>query len=118
MQSHSDEAVTAALARCRAVASVAKALASEMRLRILDVLRKRRYCTVGKLAKAIGVDASTVSQHVAILRRAGLVRSEKKDQWVICEVTPAGRRALDCCKQMMECVVERSRHGGSRGHCR
>ena len=100
------------------MAPVAKALASEMRLRILDVLRKRRYCTVGKLAKAIGVDASTVSQHVAILRRAGLVRSEKKDQWVICEVTPAGRRALDCCKQMMECVVERSRHGGSRGHCR
>ena len=95
-----------------------KALASEMRLRILDMLRRRTSCTVGDLAKVIGADCSTASQHVAILRRAGLVRSEKKDQWVICEVTPAGRRALDCCKQMVECVVERSRHGGSRGHCR
>jgi len=105
MQSHSDEAVTAALARCRVVAPVTKALASEMRLRILDVLRKRTSCTVGKLAKAIGVDASTVSQHVAILRRAGLVQSEKKASWVACGITPAGRRVLDCCEQMVECMA-------------
>jgi len=105
MQSHSDEAVTAALARCRVVAPVTKALASEMRLRILDVLRKRTSCTVGKLAKVIGADCSTASQHVAILRRAGLVRSEKRAAWVVCEVTPTGRRVLDCCERVVNCMA-------------
>ncbi|MCX5653154.1 MAG: metalloregulator ArsR/SmtB family transcription factor [Planctomycetota bacterium] len=78
------------------MAPVAKALASEVRLRILDVLRERKSCTAGDLAAAIGVDASTVSQHVAILRHAGLVQSEKKAAWVVCRTTPAGRRVLDC----------------------
>jgi len=104
-QSHSHKAEAAALARCRGVSTVMKALASEMRLRILDMLRRRTSCTVGDLAKVIGADCSTASQHVAILRRAGLVRSEKKDQWVICEVTPTGRRVLDCCEQMVGCMA-------------
>jgi len=106
-KSHSDIAAVTALARCRAVAPVTKALALEMRLRILDVLQERTSCTVGDLAQEIGADCSTASQHLAILRRVGLVRNEKKDQWVLCEVTPAGRRVLDCCERVANCVAAR-----------
>jgi DNA-binding transcriptional ArsR family regulator len=95
-----------------------KALASEMRLRILDVLRERESCTVGRLAKVIGADCSTASQHMAILRRAGLVRSEKRAAWVVCEVTPAGRRVLDCCEHMVECMARRELRFGSQATLR
>ncbi len=58
-------------------ALVIKSLAHPARLIIVDRLRNRSVC-VRELTKAVGCDISTVSQHLAVLRRAGIVASEKK----------------------------------------
>lgn len=57
-----------------------KALADANRMKILVMLLNSDLC-VGALAKCVGVSKSAVSQHLRILRKAGLVRGEKRGYW-------------------------------------
>ena len=57
-----------------------KALADETRLNILRMLLTGDLC-VGALAKHLGISKPAVSQHLQKLRRAGLVRGEKRGYW-------------------------------------
>ena len=57
-----------------------KALADENRLRIIKILAKSDLC-VGALAGRLGISKPAVSQHLKILRQAGLVRGEKRGYW-------------------------------------
>jgi predicted transcriptional regulator len=52
-----------------------KALASEPRLRILNLLGQRLY-NVGEIASALGMHVSTATLHVAALEEAGLIATE------------------------------------------
>jgi ArsR family transcriptional regulator len=57
-------------------AEVLKTLASPRRLEILHELA-RGPIEVGRLAKAIGASQPNVSQHLAVLRAAGVVEAER-----------------------------------------
>ena len=57
-----------------------KALADERRLEILRKLLNSDLC-VGALARHLGVSKPAVSQHLQILRKAGLVLGEKRGYW-------------------------------------
>ncbi len=57
-----------------------KALADENRLRILQMLINGDLC-VGALANQLGISKPAVSQHLQILRKAGLVKGEKRGYW-------------------------------------
>jgi ArsR family transcriptional regulator len=57
-----------------------KALADEKRLKILHMLIANDLC-VGALAKQLGISKPAVSQHLQILRKAGLVKGEKRGYW-------------------------------------
>lgn len=57
-----------------------KALADEKRLKILHMLMANDLC-VGALSKHLGVSKPAVSQHLQILRKAGLVTGEKRGYW-------------------------------------
>ena len=57
-----------------------KALADENRLKILDMLLNSNLC-VGALAARLGISKPAVSQHLRILRKAGLVMGEKRGYW-------------------------------------
>jgi ArsR family transcriptional regulator len=57
-------------------AEVLKTLASPRRLEILHVLA-RGPIEVGRLAEAIGATQPNVSQHLAMLRTAGIVEAER-----------------------------------------
>jgi DNA-binding transcriptional ArsR family regulator len=57
-------------------AEVLKTLASPRRLEILHVLA-RGPVEVGRLAEAIGATQPNVSQHLAVLRAAGIVEAER-----------------------------------------
>ena len=59
-----------------ALARVAKALASPVRLRILQTLGARGTCVCGDVVDVLGMAQSTTSQHLRILREAGLVRGD------------------------------------------
>ena len=60
---------------------VLKAIGDETRIRIVNVLRKDVLC-VCDLEKILNISQSNASRHLAVLRRARLVTSEKKAQWV------------------------------------
>jgi DNA-binding transcriptional ArsR family regulator len=63
------------------LACVCKALSAETRVRILQLLGPRPLC-VNALADRLGVTQSAASQHLRILRAAGLVRGEKRGYFV------------------------------------
>lgn len=58
-------------------AAACKALGHPSRLRMVEALGERE-CCVGELTKLVGVDVSTVSKHLALMKTAGVVASEKR----------------------------------------
>ncbi len=54
-----------------------KALSDETRLNLVKLLLKHNYC-VGALSKQLNISNSAVSQHLKILRAAGIVKGEKR----------------------------------------
>jgi ArsR family transcriptional regulator len=57
-----------------------RALADETRFRIIDLLLTHDLC-VGALATRVSISKAAVSQHLQILRKAGLVKGEKRGYW-------------------------------------
>ena len=64
-------------AQLEARAKVMKALAHPTRLFIVDELSRGERC-VCDLTEKIGADVSTVSKHLSVLKRAGIVRDDKR----------------------------------------
>lgn len=56
---------------------VLKAIADSTRFEIIKLLLQRDFC-VKALAKRMGVSESAISQHLKVLRDAGLVSGEKR----------------------------------------
>jgi ArsR family transcriptional regulator len=54
-----------------------KALASETRQAILVLFTTRETLTVNQIAEAVGIGQSTASEHLAVLRRAGLLSATR-----------------------------------------
>ena len=59
-----------------ALAEGAKALSHPMRVRIMRILLARDECVCGGLVDELPLAQATVSQHLKVLRAAGLVRGE------------------------------------------
>ena len=57
--------------------TVLKAIADETRMKILTLLLRHSYCVRG-LANALELTEATISQHLKVLREAGLLVGEKR----------------------------------------
>ncbi len=66
-----------------------KALGEPRRLEILELLRKGPR-SVGEIADQVDVTQQAVSQHLAVLDRAGLVEARKEGTRSVYAVRPAG----------------------------
>ena len=85
-----------------AVVEGLKALADPTRLRILELLKSRgRSCCdlisrsepglcACDIEAAVGLSQAAVSHHMGLLRRAGLVRAEKRGRWMYYSRIEAG----------------------------
>jgi DNA-binding transcriptional ArsR family regulator len=81
------------------------ALADPTRRRLFDRLRRRPHA-VGELARILGVTQPAVSQHLAVLARARLVRATRDGQRRIYRPDPAGIAAMrDYVNQMWDEVL-------------
>jgi DNA-binding transcriptional ArsR family regulator len=60
---------------------VLKALSAGPRLKIVRLLKARTLC-VNAITARLGMTQSAVSQHLRVLREAGLVRAEKRGYWM------------------------------------
>jgi DNA-binding transcriptional ArsR family regulator len=74
----------------RELVDVAKALSDPSRVRVLLALKGRELC-VCQLVELLGLAASTVSKHMAVLRQAYLVDNRKDGRWAY--YRRAGRHA-------------------------
>ena len=62
------------------IVEFSKALADETRWRIVRLVRDEALC-VCELADILEMPQSSVSSHVQVIRRAGLLESEKCEKW-------------------------------------
>lgn len=88
-------------------AEILKALAHPSRALMAGALTEGER-SVGELTTLVGADVSTVSKHLAIMRRAGVVHVEKRG------VNQFYRLACPCFLDFFRCVdfIARTREGG------
>jgi ArsR family transcriptional regulator len=79
-------------------ATIVKALGNPARLMIVDELTEHGQRCVHELTELVGIDSSTVSRHLAVLRNAGIVESEKRG------TTVYYRLRVKCIRRFFECV--------------
>jgi ArsR family transcriptional regulator len=68
-------------------ADIFKALSDKSRLRILKMLQKKSLC-VCEITEILQLAASTVSNHLSILRESGLIIDEKDKKWINYKINP------------------------------
>jgi len=99
-----------------------RALSVETRRRILNLLTRRGLC-VGALSNLVGISAGAVSQHLWVLREAGLVEAERRGQFVHYRVARDARKRCQYLvlslfserKGARRCVVEKQSASGRAG---
>ena len=75
--------------------AIAKALGDPIRIQLVDVLRKHagKVC-VCELVPLFDLSQPTVSHHLKVLRKAGIVGSERRGLWAYYYVNPAAMEEL------------------------
>ena len=68
-----------------------KALSDETRLKLVVLLYKRELC-VCQIEAALGISQTKASRHLAILRRAGLLKSRREGLWVYYTLAEPGSK--------------------------
>ena len=88
--------------RLNAHAKVIKALSHPSRLFIVEELNKGEQC-VCRLSEMIGVDVSTASRHLSVLKNAGIVKDEKRANQVFYSLrVPCALNFLGCIEAVLE----------------
>jgi DNA-binding transcriptional ArsR family regulator len=82
-------------------AELFKVLGVESRIKILELLKHTGPLGANELSEKLGITPSAVSQHLKILRHAGLVRNERKGYWIPYEIDPV---ALEKCGELISTV--------------
>ena len=97
-------------ARYRTRARIIKAMAHPTRLFVVDELSRHGERCVWELTEMVGVDMSTVSRHLAILKDAGLIEDEKRGTQVYYRACVGCiSKFLDCVESLIECNVRKQR---------
>ncbi len=78
----------------RTLAMMAKALGHPVRLQILRLLLERTSCITGEMVAELPLAQSTVSEHLRVLREAGLIQGEIEGPRTSYCVSPAGLARL------------------------
>lgn len=76
------------------LASLAKALSHPARVQILRLLERNKACVCGEIVGEIRLAQSTVSQHLKVLKQAGLIRGEVDGPRVCYCLEPRALRRL------------------------
>jgi DNA-binding transcriptional ArsR family regulator len=77
-----------------------KALSAKTRVRILEALKSKGPLGAKKIALIVGVTPAAVSQHLKVLKQAGLVRSERRGYRIPYQVDVEAMQ--DCQSKLVE----------------
>ena len=79
-------------------AELFKVLAVDSRIKIIELLKQKGPLGANEMSEMLGITPSAVSQHLRILKHAGLVRNERKGYWIPYEIDPV---ALEKCGEFL-----------------
>ena len=82
-------------------ADLFKVLGVDTRIRIIEFLKQKGPLGANEMSEMLGITPSAVSQHLKILKHAGLVQNERKGYWIPYEINPA---ALEKCGEFLSSV--------------
>lgn len=75
-----------------------KALAVETRVKIIELLKSKGPLGAKNIAELVGITPAAVSQHLRVLRQAGLVRSERRGYWIPYSID---EETMENCRQLL-----------------
>jgi ArsR family transcriptional regulator len=90
------------------LAALAKSIGHPMRLQILRILMRRTTCVCGEVVEELPLAQSTVSQHLKVLKEAGLIRGEVDGPRVCYCIEPRTLRRLEA---LVVGLTERAKTG-------
>lgn len=93
-----------------------KAIADKTRLNILTLLLQHNYC-VRALANELNLSEATVSQHLKMLREAGLITGEKRGYFMHYTVERSALRKLAAEIEALSAIEHKSCHPEKRSDC-
>lgn len=95
-------------------AEIVKAMANSSRLFILDLLLTGEH-NVQQITKEVGTDISTVSRHLSVLKKVGLISCRKSGLKVWYDInTPCINKFFNC----VEAVHKLKNDKGCTGECK
>jgi len=100
----------------RSHAPLFAALATESRVRIVQLLANDVFC-VGALSRLTGISAGAVSQHLRILKSAGLVEPERRGYFVHYRLAPGATGRLRAALTAVLNPKKRTRACAAKAKC-
>ena len=88
---------------------ICKAFANPTRLRILDYVSQHPY-DGSSLQRALGVSMANLSQHLAVLRAAGVLTMQRKGRHVYCSLSiPEVKQACELIRNVLRAQIRNGR---------
>jgi ArsR family transcriptional regulator len=88
---------------------ICKAFANPTRLRILDLLSKGEM-TVSEIQAQLGVTTANVSQHLSVLKGAGVIATRRQGKQIYCAVSlPEVKQACGLIRNVLRAQIRRGR---------
>jgi ArsR family transcriptional regulator len=94
-------------------AELFKVLSVDTRIRIIELLKQKGPLGANEMSEMLGITPSAVSQHLKILKHAGLVQNERKGYWIPYEINPS---ALEKCGDFLTSVCTCGCKGTGKFH--
>ncbi len=79
-------------------AEIFKVLSVDTRVKIVELLKVNGPIGVKDISEKLGITPPAVSQHLKILKQAGLVRSERKGYWIPYSIN---EEAMEDCREIL-----------------
>ncbi len=82
-------------------AEIFKVLSVDTRVNIIELLKANGALGVKEISEILGLSPPAISQHLKILKQAGLVRSERKGYWIPYSID---EKAMEHCREVLNKV--------------
>jgi ArsR family transcriptional regulator len=89
-------------------ARICKAFAHPGRLQILDLLGQSELC-VSDLQEALGISKTNISQHLSILKSAGVIATRREGKQIYCSLSmPEVKQACQLIRKVLQAQIAAS----------
>jgi ArsR family transcriptional regulator len=82
---------------------VFKVLSVDSRIRILEILKTSGPLGTNHIARILGITPAAISQHLKVMRQAGIVTSERDGYWIPHSID---EDAMEDCRQLMNHICQ------------